>query len=229
MKKSVIVCMFAVVLISVFVGCSVKNSDVNENTETSSFSASKETTLPISTAENDTKADTTNTATVNTKENANVNSSEKTTGVEFDKTAKASTNKPISPNTKADKTVQTYKAKSTPNSTSIKSTEKQTTKKVTTTTKPTTTNQHTTTQKSFDVNHYVSYAKNYAKSIGLNLDSSCTDCWDNPINANANCSNIERDIKSRLNRYKNVEGFTDVWIWAESTGNGNYDIYIGYA
>ena len=31
MKKSVIVCMVAVVLISVFVGCSVKNSDVNEN------------------------------------------------------------------------------------------------------------------------------------------------------------------------------------------------------
>lgn len=69
MKKSVILCMVAFVLISVFVGCSVKNSDVNENAETSSFSASKETTLPISTAENDTKADTTNTATVNTKEN----------------------------------------------------------------------------------------------------------------------------------------------------------------
>ena len=82
----------------------------------------------------------------------------------------------------------------------------------------------TTTQK-----NAIKNAKNYAKSIGLNLDSSCTDCWDNPINANANCSNIERDIKSRLNRYKNVEGFTDVWIWAESTGNGNYDIYIGYA
>ena len=179
MKKSVIVCMVAVVLISVFVGCSVKNSDVNENAETSSFSASKETTLPISTAENDTKADTTNTSTVNTKENANVNSSEKTTGVEFDKTAKASTNKPISPKTKADKTVQTYKAKSMPNSTSIKPTENQTTKKVTTTSKPTTTKKHTTTQKSFDVNHYVSYAKNYAKSIGLNLDSSCTDCCAN--------------------------------------------------
>lgn len=110
-------------------------------------------------------------------------------------------------------------------STTIKQTRKETTtKKVITTTK-----KHTTTQKSFDVNHYVRYAKNYAKSIGLNLDSSCTDCWDNPINANATCSNIERDIKSRLNRYKNVEGFTDVWIWAESTGNGNYNIYIGYA
>lgn len=61
MKKSVILCMVAVMLISVFVGCSVKNSEVNENAETSSFSVSKETTLSVSTAENDTKADTTTT------------------------------------------------------------------------------------------------------------------------------------------------------------------------
>lgn len=68
MKKSVIVCMVAVVLISVFVGCSVKNGDVNENAEKSSFSASKETTLPVPTAENDTKTDTTtNVPTINTK------------------------------------------------------------------------------------------------------------------------------------------------------------------
>ena len=62
MKKSVILCMVAVVLISVFVGCSVKNNEVNENAETSSFSANKETTLSVSTAENDTKADITTTA-----------------------------------------------------------------------------------------------------------------------------------------------------------------------
>ena len=62
MKKSIVLCMIAVVLISVFVGCSVKNSDVNKNAEISSFSASKETTLTVSTAENDTKADTTTTA-----------------------------------------------------------------------------------------------------------------------------------------------------------------------
>lgn len=68
MKKSVILCMVAVVLISSFVGCSVKNSEVNENAETSSFSASEETTLPVSIVENDTKADTITTApTTNTK------------------------------------------------------------------------------------------------------------------------------------------------------------------
>ena len=71
MKKSVILCMVAVVLISVFVGCSVKNSEVNENAETSSFSASKKITLPISTAENDTKADTTTTAPTTTAKTIN--------------------------------------------------------------------------------------------------------------------------------------------------------------
>lgn len=80
MKKSVILCMVAVVLISVFVGCSVKNSEVNENAETSSFSASKETTLPVSTAENDTKADITTTApTITTKTTNKIELSEATT------------------------------------------------------------------------------------------------------------------------------------------------------
>ena len=37
------------------------------------------------------------------------------------------------------------------------------------------------------------------------------------------------DIQSRLNRYANDEDITDVWIWAEPTGNGRYDLYIGYA
>lgn len=68
MKRSVILCMVAVVLISSFVGCSVKNSEVNENAETSSFSASKETTLPVSNAENDMKTDIATTAlTANSK------------------------------------------------------------------------------------------------------------------------------------------------------------------
>ena len=82
MKKSVILCMVAVVLISVFVGFSVKNSEVNENVETSSFSASKETTLPVTTAENDTKADTTTTAptpTTTTKTTNKIELSETTT------------------------------------------------------------------------------------------------------------------------------------------------------
>ena len=70
-------------------------------------------------------------------------------------------------------------------------------------------------KQTFDVSPYVSYAKEYAVSIGLSLDSTATECWDNPISANPNRSGIKSDIESRLNRYKNSEGFTAVWIWTE--------------
>ena len=81
---------------------------------------------------------------------------------------------------------------------------------------------------SFDVNSYVNYAKSYAQSIGLELDSTAMDCWDNPITANAKRTGIKDDIQSRLNRYKNVEGFTAVWVWAEKVSDTEYEIYIGY-
>ena len=81
----------------------------------------------------------------------------------------------------------------------------------------------------FDINYWISYAQNYAQSIGLNLDETATECWDNPISANANIKNIGADIESRLNRYKNVEGFTSVWIWAEKISDTQYELYIGYA
>lgn len=63
----------------------------------------------------------------------------------------------------------------------------------------------------FDINYWISYAQNYAQSIGLTLDETATECWDNPISANVNNKNIAIDVESRLNRYKNVEGFTSVW------------------
>ena len=81
----------------------------------------------------------------------------------------------------------------------------------------------------FDINYWISYAQNYAQSIGLTLDETATECWDNPISANANIKNIGADIESRLNRYKNVEGFTSVWIWAEKISDAQYELYIGYA
>lgn len=61
-------------------------------------------------------------------------------------------------------------------------------------------------KQTFDVSPYVSYAKEYAVSIGLSLDITATECWDNPISANPNRSGIKSDIESRLNRYKNSEG-----------------------
>ena len=81
----------------------------------------------------------------------------------------------------------------------------------------------------FDISYWISYAQNYAQSIYLTLDETATECWDNPISANASNKNIGADIGSRLNRYKNVEGFASVWIWAEKISDTQYELYIGYA
>lgn len=81
----------------------------------------------------------------------------------------------------------------------------------------------------FDINYWISYAQNYAQSIGLTLDETAIECWDNPISANVDNENIGTDIESRLSRYKNVDGFTSVWIWAEKISDTQYELYIGYA
>ena len=81
----------------------------------------------------------------------------------------------------------------------------------------------------FEISYWITFAKTYAQSIGLNLDAAAVDCWDNPITAGAHCIYLERDIKNRLNRYNADEDITDVWIWAVDLGNGSYDLYIGYA
>ncbi len=86
-----------------------------------------------------------------------------------------------------------------------------------------------TPQPEFDIYYWITFAKEYAISVGLILDSAAVSCWDNPIGANSQCIYLERDIISRLNRYAKDEDITDVWIWAETTGNNCYDIYIGYA
>lgn len=85
------------------------------------------------------------------------------------------------------------------------------------------------TEPAFDIQTWIDYAKAYAESVGLRLESSAVDCWDNPISAGAHCSYPERDIQSRLNRYARDEDITDVWIWAEARSDGKYDLYIGYA
>ena len=81
----------------------------------------------------------------------------------------------------------------------------------------------------FSIDYWIAYAQSYAGSVGLNLDSTATGCWDNPIVAGAHCAYLERDIQSRLNRYAKDDSILDVWIWAESRSDGSYDLYIGYA
>ena len=80
----------------------------------------------------------------------------------------------------------------------------------------------------FDIDYWISYAKTTAQQNGLSLDSTATDCWDNPITANPDCIYLERDINSRMSRYAR-DGFTCVWVWYECVGTDSYLIYVGYA
>ena len=81
----------------------------------------------------------------------------------------------------------------------------------------------------FDIDYWISYAKSTAVSLGLTLENSATECWDNPITADQGCIYLERDINSRLKRYADDESITDICICYECIGTGSYLIYIGYA
>lgn len=85
------------------------------------------------------------------------------------------------------------------------------------------------TEPVFDIDYWISFAKSYAESIGLTLDSGAVYCWDNPIAAGSQCKYTERDIKGYLSRYAKDPDITDVWIWYEQTGTGSFEVYIGYA
>lgn len=85
------------------------------------------------------------------------------------------------------------------------------------------------TEPAFDISYWISFAKSYAESVGLTLNSEAVYCWDNPIDADAGCIYLERDIQSRLNRYAADTNITDVWVWYEPVSAGSYLIYIGYA
>lgn len=94
---------------------------------------------------------------------------------------------------------------------------------------PTETQQEEPTEPAFDIGYWIGFAKSYAESVGLTLNSEAVYCWDNPIDADAGCIYLERDIQSRLNRYAADADITDVWVWYESVSAGSYLIYIGYA
>ena len=78
-----------------------------------------------------------------------------------------------------------------------------------------------TPQPEFDVEYWVSFAKSYAESIGLELET--------PIVAGSHCLYLERDITDRLTRYKEGGDISKVWIWSEPREDGSYNLYIGYA
>ena len=81
----------------------------------------------------------------------------------------------------------------------------------------------------FDVGYWVDFAKAYAESVGLELDSEAVSCWDNPTIASSASRYLERDLCGLLNKYSRDADITAVWIWAEPRAESSWDIYIGYA
>lgn len=98
----------------------------------------------------------------------------------------------------------------------------------TTTQKPTTT--QPTTKAYIAIDYYINFATEYGKSIGLKYLPEANECWDTPIIvAIDNDDSVIKDIKTRLNRYKNVDGDEYFCVWAKPYGNNQYELYIGYS
>ena len=91
------------------------------------------------------------------------------------------------------------------------------------------TTEQTTKEQKVDIDYYVEYAKIFALNIGLTYDVEAIECWDNPISVTSKTTSTITNIESRLNRYKNLEGFESVCIWYEKCSENDYDLYIGYA
>ena len=83
-------------------------------------------------------------------------------------------------------------------------------------------------EKSFNMDYWLAYAKDYAVGIGLRLDENVTDSWDTPIRCSSKTEDVlAAYIRDDLTYYKNEEGCTAVWIWAEQVGDGQYELFIG--
>lgn len=83
-------------------------------------------------------------------------------------------------------------------------------------------------EKSFNMDYWLAYAKDCAVSIGLVLDQGTTGTWDTPIRCSSKTEDVlAAYIRDDLTYYKDQEGCTAVWIWAEQVGDGQYDLFIG--
>ena len=83
-------------------------------------------------------------------------------------------------------------------------------------------------EKAFAMDYWLGYAKDYAVGIGLRLDENATDSWDTPIRCSSKTEDVlAAYIRDDLTYYKNEEGCTAVWIWAEQIGDGQYELFIG--
>lgn len=83
-------------------------------------------------------------------------------------------------------------------------------------------------EKVFDMDCWLGYAKDYAVGIGLRLDENAADSWDTPIRCSSKTEDVlAAYIRDDLTYYKDQEGCTAVWIWAEQIGDGQYELFIG--
>ena len=83
-------------------------------------------------------------------------------------------------------------------------------------------------EKSFNMDYWLAYAKDYAVSIGLVLDPAAAGTWDTPIRCSSKTEDVlAAYIRDDLTYYKNEEGCMAVWIWAEQVGDGQYELFIG--
>ena len=83
-------------------------------------------------------------------------------------------------------------------------------------------------EKAFDMDYWLAYAKDYAVSIGLVLDPAAAGTWDMPIRCSSKTEDVlAAYIRDDLAYYKDQEGCTAVWIWAEQVGDGQYELFIG--
>lgn len=83
-------------------------------------------------------------------------------------------------------------------------------------------------EKGFDIDYWLGYAKDYAVGIGLRLDENAADSWDTPIRCSSKTEDVlAAYIRDDLTYYKNEEGCTAVWIWAEQVEDGQYELFIG--
>ena len=83
-------------------------------------------------------------------------------------------------------------------------------------------------EKAFAMDYWLAYAKDYAVSIGLVLDQGTAGTWDTPIRCSSKTEDVlAAYIRDDLADYKDQEGCTAVWIWAERIGDGQYELFIG--
>ena len=185
MKNKILIAMLATVILITFTGCGQMQTAQYEESNTARVSSASVTsdteTSDDAAAENSSSA-----------VDSEITTEKEITMPAPESTAKVSTQNTAQPSVSAKQDTKN-KESASPKSTetSTKSTQTVTEKPVSATASSDETTSNPSSAKpaepQFDINHWIIYAENYAESVGLRLEHSAVDCWDNPISANAKC------------------------------------------